>query len=98
MARSRRTKAGGRSVQIGPAQNVATGRSTHLNGASSTPARSSPDRSRQMQRTMTGGALGGGALLAGFGVIPALVGAAAGATLGYLFERSVTTTRTNRPA
>jgi hypothetical protein len=49
----------------------------------------SPDRGRQIQDTMTGGALGGGMLLAGFGVVPALVGAAVGATLGYLFERRV---------
>jgi len=45
------------------------------------------DRGRQIQETMTGGALGGGMLLAGFGVLPALLGAAVGATLGYLFER-----------
>jgi hypothetical protein len=38
---------------------------------------------------MTGGALGGGMLLAGFGVVPALLGAAVGATLGYVFERRV---------
>lgn len=48
-----------------------------------------PDRSRQIQETMTGGALGGGMLLAGFGIVPALLGAAVGATLGYLFERRV---------
>jgi hypothetical protein len=48
-----------------------------------------PDRGRQIQETMTSGALGGGMLLAGFGVVPALLGAAVGAMLGYLFERRV---------
>ncbi len=45
-------------------------------------------RERQIQATVSGGALGGGVLLAGFGLIPALAGAALGGLLGYLFERS----------
>jgi len=45
------------------------------------------DRSRTMQAMISSGALGGGMLLAGFGVVPALVGAAAGASLAYWLER-----------
>jgi hypothetical protein len=45
------------------------------------------DRSRQMQQAMVSGALGGGALLVGFGFVPGLLGAAAGALLGYYCER-----------
>lgn len=44
-------------------------------------------RERRVQATMTSGALGGGALLAGFGLLPGLAGAALGAFLGYLFGR-----------
>jgi hypothetical protein len=47
---------------------------------------------------MTGGAFGGGALLAGFGLVPALAGAAIGAVLGYLFERNAEATRTHHVA
>ena len=53
-------------------------------------------RERQIQATMSGGALGGGVLLAGFGLVPALVGAAVGGLLGYLFERSVDRKRANQ--
>jgi len=47
---------------------------------------------------MTGGALGGGALLAGFGLVPALAGAALGAALGYLFERRTEATASDHAA
>ena len=47
---------------------------------------------------MTGGALGGGALLAGFGLIPGIVGAVVGAALGYLYERSVADRQLDRAA
>jgi hypothetical protein len=46
-------------------------------------------RERRVQGTITAGALGGGALLAGFGLVPALIGAGVGGALAYLFERSV---------
>lgn len=58
----------------------------------------STDRGRQIQRTMTGGALGGGALLAGFGLVPGIIGAVVGAALGYLYERSVADRLVNRAA
>ena len=50
----------------------------------------------RMRQTMVGGALGGGVMLAGFGLIPALVGAGAGAALGYLVERRARTERASR--
>ena len=53
-------------------------------------------RERQVQATVSGGALGGGVLLAGFGLAPALVGAALGGLLGYLFERGIDRKRTNQ--
>lgn len=43
--------------------------------------------SRQMQQTISFGALGGGILLAGFGLVPAFVGMLIGAGLGYWYER-----------
>jgi hypothetical protein len=46
---------------------------------------------------MTGGALGDGVLMAGFGLVPALAGAAIGAVLGYLFERSTQAHRADPP-
>jgi hypothetical protein len=55
-------------------------------------------RSRQIQQTVSGGALGGGMLLAGFGLLPALIGASAGALLGYLFERQVDAKQARHPA
>lgn len=53
-------------------------------------------RERQIQATVSGGALGGGVLLAGFGLIPAIVGATLGGLLGYLFERSIDRKRVNQ--
>lgn len=55
-------------------------------------------RSRQIQATVFNGALGGGMLLAGFGLIPALIGMTVGATLGYLLEKSVDAKRAKHPA
>jgi hypothetical protein len=43
-----------------------------------------PDR--QMQAMIASGALGGGMLLAGFGLVPALLGAATGGGLAYWLE------------
>jgi hypothetical protein len=53
-------------------------------------------RSRRMQATMSSGALGGGVLLAGFGLVPGLIGMVIGGLLGYLSERSVDARRSNR--
>jgi len=58
----------------------------------------SADRRDQLRRTVTGAALGGGVLLAGFGLVPALAGTFVGGALGYLFERSVEANGTRRPA
>ena len=52
-------------------------------------ASGSKSRGHQVRRTIAGGSLGGGALLAGFGIVPAIGGAIVGGLLGYLFERSV---------
>ena len=59
-------------------------------------ASGSNSRGHQVRRTIAGGALGGGALLAGFGIVPALSGAIVGGLLGYLFERSVGENDANR--
>ena len=83
MARSRRRRTIERPARVGPM---------------SSPHGSPSDRGRQLQRTMTAGALGGGALLAGFGFVPALAGAAIGAALGYLFERRAESVHTRHPA
>ena len=56
------------------------------------------ERRHRLRRTITGGALGGGVLLAGFGYVPAFVGAVIGGALGYLFERSVESNFTSQPA
>lgn len=53
-------------------------------------------RERQVQSTISVGALGGGVLLAGFGLIPALGGAAVGGLLAYAFERSVDRKRSSQ--
>jgi hypothetical protein len=55
-------------------------------------------RKRQIQATISSGALGGGMLLAGFGLIPGLIGMVIGGLLGYLSERSADAERANRPA
>lgn len=44
-------------------------------------------RRQQRQQTIYGGMLGGGMLLAGFGLIPGLAGMVLGGFAGYLFER-----------
>jgi hypothetical protein len=55
-------------------------------------------RGRQVRATISSGALGGGMLLAGFGLIPGLIGMVLGGLLGYVFERSVDAERSNRTA
>lgn len=48
---------------------------------------------RRVQQTISLGALGGGILLAGFGLAPALVGMTAGMLLAYWVERRIAASR-----
>jgi hypothetical protein len=102
MARSRRLKAVERPSRVDVAalaQELRVRRRTRARVAGAAALRApTSDRGRQIQRTMTGGALGGGALMAGFGLVPAFAGAVIGAALGYLFERSSEAVRAEHPA
>lgn len=55
-------------------------------------------RGRQLQQTVSFGALDGGVLLAGFGLAPALVGMMIGAGLGYWYERHAMEKQPGQPA